>query len=126
MAILHLLTTMAIHAIVLGKRRRDEKMAAKTEVSPSRKDEAARAGEVARLATRVVPLAEAKRQLSELCSRAGYGRDSFVLTKRGKPLAAIVSVADLERYRALEDEEASRLLERAIATSRGVVKVTSA
>jgi len=71
-----------------------------------------------------VSVAEAKREFSELCNRAGYGRETIVVTKRGKPLAAIVSVADLEHYLALEDEHAARILEQAVATSHGVEKVT--
>jgi prevent-host-death family protein len=71
-----------------------------------------------------VSVAEAKREFSELCNRAGYGRETIVVTKRGKPLAAIVSVADLEHYLALEDEHAARILEQAVATSPGVEKVT--
>jgi prevent-host-death family protein len=76
-----------------------------------------------RLAAREVSLADAKKGFSELCNRVGYGRDTVVLTRRGKPLAAIVSVDDLERYLALEDERASRMLVRAVKTSRGIEKV---
>ena len=75
-----------------------------------------------RAASQVVSVAQAKRELSDLCNRAAYGRDTIIVTKRGKPLAAIVSVADLEHYLALEDEHASRILEQAVATSRGVEK----
>jgi prevent-host-death family protein len=71
-----------------------------------------------------VSVSEAKREFSDLCNRAGYGRETIILTKRGKALAAIVSVQDLEHYMALEDEHASRILEQAVATSRGVEKVT--
>lgn len=73
-------------------------------------------------ASQVVSVAQAKRELSDLCNRAAYGRDTIIVTKRGKPLAAIVSVADLEHYLALEDEHASRMLEQAVATSRAVEK----
>lgn len=76
-----------------------------------------------RLASCVMSIAEAKRQLSDLCSRVGYGRDTIVLTKRGKPLAAIVSIADLEHYLALGDQRAAKLLEQAVATSPGVEKL---
>ena len=77
-----------------------------------------------KLAARVVPMAEARRDFSDICSRAGYGHDTVVVTKRGKPLAAIVSVADLERYLTLEDEHAASILERAVATSRGTQRVS--
>lgn len=44
---------------------------------------------------------EAKAHLSALMARAGYGGERFVIERRGKPLAALVGVGDLER---LEDE----------------------
>jgi len=75
------------------------------------------------IASRVVSIAEAKRDFSELCSRASYGRDTIVVTKHGRPFVAIVGMAELERATALEDQRAVELLERAIATSPGTTKV---
>lgn len=40
---------------------------------------------------------EAKAHLSALMARAGYGGERFVIERRGKPLAALVGVDDLER-----------------------------
>ena len=77
------------------------------------------------LASRTVPLAEAKRDLSDLCARARYARETIVITKHGQPVAAIISMEDLERAAVLEDRYAVELLERIIATSSGVVKVDS-
>lgn len=34
---------------------------------------------------------------SDFVSRAGFGRERFVLTRYGKPVAALISVADLEK-----------------------------
>ncbi len=45
---------------------------------------------------------EAKAHLSALMARVGYGRERFIIEKRGRPLAALVGVEDLER---LEREE---------------------
>ena len=42
-------------------------------------------------------VAQAKGRLSELFNRAAFGRERFVIRKRGKPFAAIVSVSDLDR-----------------------------
>jgi prevent-host-death family protein len=39
---------------------------------------------------------EAKAQLSALMARAGYGGERFLIERRGKPLAALVGVGDLE------------------------------
>jgi len=80
-------------------------------------------GRATKLASLTVPIAEAKREFSDLCARAGYGRETIVVTKHGRPIAAIVSVEELERSAALEDRYAVELLERAIATSPGTTKV---
>jgi prevent-host-death family protein len=42
-------------------------------------------------------VAEAKSRFSELLNRASYGRERFLIRKRGRPAAAIVSVEDLAR-----------------------------
>lgn len=39
----------------------------------------------------------ARRELAELVSQAGYGGARFILTRRGKPIAALVSIGDLEQ-----------------------------
>lgn len=44
-----------------------------------------------------VRVAETKAKLSELMARAGYGGERFLIERRGKPLAALVGVQDLER-----------------------------
>ncbi len=45
-------------------------------------------------------LAQARTQLADLVGRVSYGGARIVLTKHGKPAAALVSIADLERLRA--------------------------
>ena len=51
---------------------------------------------------------EARDQLSELVSRAAYGKERIVLTRRGKGVAALVSLEDLlaleQMVRRLEDQ----------------------
>ena len=42
-------------------------------------------------------MGEAKAKLSELMARAGYGGERFLIERRGRPLAALVGVEDLER-----------------------------
>lgn len=44
-----------------------------------------------------VRVTEAKAQLSELMARVGYGGERFVIERRGRPLAALVGVEDLDR-----------------------------
>ena len=48
-------------------------------------------------------VAEAKSRFSDLLRRAEYGGERIVVHRHGKPVAAIVSTADLERLEALED-----------------------
>jgi prevent-host-death family protein len=50
-----------------------------------------------------VRVTEAKAQLSALMARVGYGGERFLIERRGRPLAALVGVEDLER---LEGEDA--------------------
>ena len=40
-------------------------------------------------------VADAKRNLSELMSRAAYNNERFLIQRRGKPMAALVSIEDL-------------------------------
>ncbi|MBA7686602.1 hypothetical protein ES703_95052 [subsurface metagenome] len=45
---------------------------------------------------RQVNLAKAKSSLSEFTNRAAYTGEHIIITKRGKPFAAIISIEDLE------------------------------
>ena len=65
-----------------------------------------------------VTTVEARSQLSEILNRAAYGRERVVLTRRGKPIAAVISIDDLraldqlvERVEdSIDREEADRIL----------------
>jgi len=46
---------------------------------------------------------EARKSFSEAISRAAYGSDRIVIQRRGKPVAALVSMDDLRLLEALED-----------------------
>ena len=48
-----------------------------------------------------VSVADAKKHLSELMSRVAYNKERFLIQRRGKPMAALVSAEDLAR---LEEE----------------------
>ena len=56
-----------------------------------------------------VAIGTVKRDISELVNRVAYGGERIVLTSRGKPKAAIVSLQDYER---LERETAQQNMER--------------
>lgn len=51
----------------------------------------------------IVTAAEARDQLAELINRAAYGKERVVVSRRGKPVAAIVPLEDLEELEAAED-----------------------
>jgi prevent-host-death family protein len=52
----------------------------------------------------ILSVAEAKKRLSELMSRVAYKNERFLIERRGKPTAALVSAEDLAR---LEDKSTS-------------------
>jgi len=52
--------------------------------------------------TKIVTSAEAKAHLSELVGQVAYGGDHVIIERRGKPLAALVSISDLERLQQLQ------------------------
>ena len=43
-----------------------------------------------------ISIVEAKSHLSELIAKSAYNHERFVITKRNKPVAALVSIEDLE------------------------------
>jgi prevent-host-death family protein len=91
-----------------------------------------------------VTLKEVREQLSELVARVAYGDQKVVITKFGKPLAAIVNFEDYEKLmnpssrftdeewekgfefitkaqdasKDISDEEADKIIEREIAAVR--------
>jgi len=62
-----------------------------------------------------VTMAEARDDLAELVNRATYGGERVILTRRGKPLAAIISAEDLAFFEELEDANDVRAAEAALA-----------
>lgn len=50
-----------------------------------------------------VSVAEARNDFSEILNRASFGKERIVLTRRGKDLAALVPIEDLELLERLED-----------------------
>jgi prevent-host-death family protein len=56
----------------------------------------------------VVSVSRLKNALSEYPNRAAYGGERIVVASRGKPKAAVSSMADLERLEELEDAQAAR------------------
>ena len=56
-------------------------------------------GTVSRMSEHYVSLAEARKQFGELLAQVDYTGDRIVITKHGKPRAALVSMEDLVRLR---------------------------
>ena len=50
-----------------------------------------------------IPTVKARDEFSDLVNRAAYGKERVVLTRRGKPLAAVVPLEDMELLERLED-----------------------
>ncbi|HIC92631.1 MAG TPA: type II toxin-antitoxin system prevent-host-death family antitoxin [Anaerolineae bacterium] len=55
----------------------------------------------------IISAAEAKRRLSELIGRVAYGHERIIIERKGKPMAAVIGMADLTRLEALEDQMGS-------------------
>ncbi|MDT0414995.1 type II toxin-antitoxin system Phd/YefM family antitoxin [Streptomyces sp. DSM 41982] len=66
-----------------------------------------------------IPVTRARAELADLINRVVYGEERVVVTRHGKPLAALVPAADLDRLAALDAAEAAEAAE--IPTSLGGV-----
>ena len=77
-----------------------------------------------------ISIGQVKRDISDLVNRVAYGGERIVLTSRGKPKAAIVSMEDYDRLRMADDtgilshlgawfEESDRLASRMLAKRAG-------
>jgi prevent-host-death family protein len=51
-----------------------------------------------------IPVTQARADFAELVNRVSYGGERIVMTRHGKPLAAIVPPADLERLEQLDHD----------------------
>jgi len=46
---------------------------------------------------RMMTTVEARDNFSDMINQAAYGQQRIVLTRRGKPLAAVISISELEK-----------------------------
>ena len=51
-----------------------------------------------------ITTADARKKLANIINRVAFGNESFVLTRRGEPIAAIVSMRELKLLQELEDQ----------------------
>ena len=47
---------------------------------------------------------EARENFSDVVNRAAYGKERVILARRGKPVVAVVPMADIELLEALDDK----------------------
>ena len=64
-------------------------------------------------------ISEARDEFPELVNRAAYANERTIVSRRGKDLAAVISIADLRLLERLAQEEEDRLdVEEALAALR--------
>ena len=51
-----------------------------------------------------ITTADARKKFSNIINRVACGNESFVLTRRGEPIAALVSMKELKLLQELEDQ----------------------
>jgi antitoxin Phd len=52
---------------------------------------------------RKISTADARKKLANIVNRVAFGKEAFVLTRRGEALAALVSVEDLRLLQEMEE-----------------------
>jgi prevent-host-death family protein len=50
-----------------------------------------------------ISIIEARKRFDDVVNRAAYGKERVLLTRRGRPLAAVVPVEDVKVLQAIED-----------------------
>jgi prevent-host-death family protein len=84
---------------------------------PAKEQDAPGPGDAARDSC-TMPVAEARGRFADLVSRVAYRGERVVITRHGKPLAALIPADDLELLERLEDEGDIRAAERALAEAK--------
>ena len=51
-----------------------------------------------------ITTADARKKFSNIINRVAFGEESFVLTRRGEPMAALVSMKELKLLQELKDQ----------------------
>jgi prevent-host-death family protein len=64
-----------------------------------------------------ISTAEARNDFADVINRASFGKERFVLTRRGKKLVAIVPVEDLDLLEEMEDQMDIAAAKAALAES---------
>ncbi|MGA0555451.1 type II toxin-antitoxin system Phd/YefM family antitoxin [Larkinella sp. VNQ87] len=72
---------------------------------------------------KILSTAEARNQFADLVNQAAFGKEPVVLTRRGKKVAAIISIEDLELLERLEDERDVREAEKVLAANEPTISL---
>ncbi len=56
-----------------------------------------------RLGDEDISIADLRARLGDLVTRVSYKHDRVIITKHGKPVAALISASDMEKFQELED-----------------------
>jgi len=70
-----------------------------------------------------VSVSEARETFAELVNRAAYGQERVLVARRGRPIAAIVPIADVELLERLEDEIDLETAREALADPQNAVPI---
>ena len=74
-----------------------------------------------------IAVIDARKDLADILNRAAYGKERVVLTRRGKDVAAIVPMDDLNILEAIEDHmdltESKKIMDRVQARSEQVLSL---
>lgn len=70
-----------------------------------------------------VSVSDARETFAELVNRAAYGHERVLVSRRGKPIAAIVPIEDVEYLERIEDEFDLRAIEEALADPENAVPI---
>jgi len=70
---------------------------------------------------RTIDTTQVKAKFSELIRCVVTGNHCYIIRRRGKPVAAVISLEDLPRLGEFEDRLAARVLEKAVKTAKGFV-----
>jgi prevent-host-death family protein len=63
--------------------------------------------------SQAISTSEARERFSDLINRASFGFERVILTRRGKPVAAVVPFEDVEWLEKLDDEDDLRAIKEA-------------
>ncbi len=73
------------------------------------------------MTTHTISAMKLRDRIGDVLNRVRYAGERFIVERRGQPVAAIISVEDLQLLERLEEERDAELLRLAKATSEGVV-----